>query len=35
VDRLLNLQHASRLDQIETALAVLKKRLALHIEDAA
>jgi antitoxin HicB len=35
VDRLLNLRHASRLDQIETALAVLKKRLALHIEDAA
>ena len=35
VDRLLDLKHASRLDQIETALAALRKRLALHIEDVA
>lgn len=35
VDRLLNLKHASRLDQIETALNVLDKRLSIHVEDAA
>ena len=35
VERLLNLKHSSRLDQIEAALGALRKRLALHIEDAA
>ena len=35
VDRLLDLTHASRLDQIEAALAVLNKRLVLQVEDAA
>jgi antitoxin HicB len=34
VDRLLDLKHHSRLDQIEEALAVLDKRLAIQIEDA-
>ena len=35
VDRLLDLKHASRLDQIETALKALDKRLTIQIEDAA
>jgi len=35
VDRLLDLKHASRLDQIETALTALDKRLTIHVEDAA
>ncbi|MGA2268383.1 MAG: type II toxin-antitoxin system HicB family antitoxin [Bryobacteraceae bacterium] len=35
VDRLLDLKHASRLDQIEQALGVLRKRLVIEIEDAA
>lgn len=35
VDRLLNLNHASRLDQIEAALSVLGKKLNLDIQDAA
>ncbi len=35
VDRLLDLGHASRLDQIENALRVLGKRLVLSLEDAA
>jgi len=35
VDRLLDLQHASRLDQIELALAALGKQLAILVEDAA
>jgi antitoxin HicB len=35
VDRLLDLKHASRLDQIESALNVLDKRLTIHVEDAA
>ena len=35
VDRLLDLNHASRLDQIETALNALDKRLTIHVEDAA
>jgi antitoxin HicB len=35
VDRLLNLKHASRLDQIEQALAALRKRLVIAVEDAA
>lgn len=35
VDRLLNLGHASRLDQIEQALAALGKRLTVDIADAA
>ena len=35
VDRLLDLSHASRLDQIEAALAVLNKRLVLAVQDAA
>lgn len=34
VDRLLDLEHASRLDQIKDALAVLNKRLAIVVEDA-
>jgi antitoxin HicB len=34
VDRLLDLSHHSRLDQIEDALAALDKRLAIQIEDA-
>jgi antitoxin HicB len=33
VDRLLDLRHRSRLDQIEGALAKLHKRLAMHVED--
>ena len=32
VDRLLDLDHASRLDQLEQALAVLGKRLSLEIQ---
>ena len=35
VDRLLDLRHASRMDQLEAALAALGKRLVLEIEDAA
>ena len=35
VDRLLDLKHASRLDQIETALKALDKRLTIQVEDAA
>ena len=35
VDRLLDLQHASRLDQIESAFAALNKRISLDIQDAA
>lgn len=35
VDRLLDLSHASRLDQIEAALASLGKRLAIAVRDAA
>ena len=35
VDRLLDLRHASRMDQLETALAALGKKLVLDIEDAA
>jgi antitoxin HicB len=35
VDRLFDLNHHSRLDQIEAAFAVLGKRLAVQIEDAA
>jgi antitoxin HicB len=35
VDRLLDLDHASRLDQIEAALAVLGKRLSVDLQDAA
>ena len=35
VDRLLDLRHASRLDQIEAAFAVLNKRVVLEIQDAA
>ena len=34
VDRLLDLRHRSRLDQIEGALAKLHKRIAIHVEDA-
>jgi antitoxin HicB len=33
VDRLLDLDHASRLDQIEQALAVLGKRLTVEIDE--
>ena len=35
VDRLLDLKHASHLDQIETALRALDKRLTVQVEDAA
>jgi len=35
VDRLLDLKHDSRLDQIETALKALDKRLTVQVEDAA
>jgi antitoxin HicB len=35
VDRLLDLRHASRLDQIEQAFLALGKRLAITLEDAA
>jgi antitoxin HicB len=35
VDRLLDLMHASRLDQLEAALRVVGKRLTVAIEDAA
>ena len=34
-DRLLDLNHASRLDQIEAALAALGKRLSVEVADAA
>jgi antitoxin HicB len=34
VDRLLDLKHASRLEQIEAALAALDKRLTIHIDAA-
>jgi antitoxin HicB len=35
IDRLLDLGHASRLDQLEAALLAVGKRLAIHLEDAA
>ena len=35
VDRLLDLDHASRLDQLEAALAALGKRLSIELRDAA
>lgn len=35
VDRLLDLRHASRLDQLEQALACLGKRLAIEVRTAA
>lgn len=35
VDRLLDLRHASRLDQIEAALIAVGKRLLVAVEDAA
>ncbi|HEX5795012.1 MAG TPA: hypothetical protein VFY19_04165, partial [Geminicoccaceae bacterium] len=35
VDRLLDLNHSSSLDQIETALAALGKRLDIRMSDAA
>lgn len=35
VERLLNLRHASRLEQLETALAALGKRLSISVLDAA
>jgi antitoxin HicB len=35
VDRLLDLLHASRLDQLEAAFRVLGKRLAVEIQEAA
>ena len=35
IDRLLDLRHASRLDQIEQAFLALGKRLTLSLEDAA
>lgn len=35
IDRLLDLRHSSRMDQLEAALAALGKKLVLEIEDAA
>lgn len=35
VDRLLNIHHASRLDQIESAFAALNKRMVIEIQEAA
>jgi antitoxin HicB len=35
VDRLLDLNHASRIDQLEAALGALGKRMAIEIQDAA
>jgi antitoxin HicB len=35
VDRLLDLMHASRLDQLEAAFRVLGKRLTVEVQDAA
>lgn len=35
VDRLLDLTHASRLDQLEAAFNAFHKRLTIHVEDAA
>jgi len=35
IDRLLDLQHASRLDQLEAAVRALGKRLVVCLEDAA
>jgi antitoxin HicB len=35
IDRLLNLSHASRIEQIETALAALGKRLVVGVREAA
>jgi len=35
IDRLLDITHHSRLDQIEAAFAVIGKRLAIEIQDAA
>jgi antitoxin HicB len=35
VDRLLDLRHVSRLDQLEAAFRALGKRLVIQVEDAA
>jgi antitoxin HicB len=35
VDRLLDLKHASRLDQLGAAFAALNKRLSVSVQDAA
>lgn len=35
IDRLLSLTHASRIEQIETALAALGKRLVVGVREAA
>ncbi|MGA2186224.1 MAG: type II toxin-antitoxin system HicB family antitoxin [Bryobacteraceae bacterium] len=35
IERLLNLEHASRLDQIEAAFAALRKQLTIGVRDAA
>jgi antitoxin HicB len=35
VEHMLNLDHASRLEQIEAAFEALHRRLSLHIQDAA
>ncbi len=35
VDRLLDLHHASRLDQLESAFAALNKRIVIEVRDAA
>jgi antitoxin HicB len=35
VDRLLDLQHKSKLDQLQAAFAALGKRLSIHVQDLA
>src|SRR5437879_1398465 len=35
IDRLLDLRHASRLDQLEAAFAALHKRMSIEVRDAA
>lgn len=35
IDRLLNLTHSSRIEQIETALAALGKKLVVGVREAA
>ncbi len=35
IDRLLDIGHASRLDQLEAAFAVLNKRMSIEVQDAA
>ena len=35
VDRLLDIQHKSKLDQLQAAFAALGKRLSIHVQDLA